>query len=344
MSSLRQNAANKLNARFSTGPNSPEGKEKASLNATTHGLSSRNFVIDESTAAEAKYRMSEWRREFGASGIESEHHLTMLVQASLRYDQCQKAIDNAMAVSSGRGQCAWDVDQRQIVTRMGENLSKSPRLTACELEASVHGCDYLIDLWNALEFSLIKKGEWTPSESSKALDLLGRPLDLRDGATPLDPDDDRTPLLEHLQEITSLQLERLEELKESLMPIDELDRSHATLACMGLLKPETRLLMRYQREAKRDIDKALKVLREIRIQSSAYDLKDDFDLDDDCQTDDDEFYNHDILPQACTPKFAFPESPVDPTETQFVEPTHQQSEFKQAMNDASHLAKGFHRP
>ncbi len=50
--SPRKLAANRTNAQRSTGPRTPEGKEKSKLNATTHGLTARYFpaVIQAGTA------------------------------------------------------------------------------------------------------------------------------------------------------------------------------------------------------------------------------------------------------------------------------------------------------
>jgi hypothetical protein len=45
MASKRQTAANRLNAKRSTGPQSPEGKDRSSQNAITHGLSAKASLL-----------------------------------------------------------------------------------------------------------------------------------------------------------------------------------------------------------------------------------------------------------------------------------------------------------
>ncbi len=45
MSSDREITANRLNAKRSTGPRSPAGKTKSSMNALTHGLTGRNVLL-----------------------------------------------------------------------------------------------------------------------------------------------------------------------------------------------------------------------------------------------------------------------------------------------------------
>ena len=46
MASEQQIDANRRNARLSTGPSTPEGKARASLNALTHGFTSQDAVLD----------------------------------------------------------------------------------------------------------------------------------------------------------------------------------------------------------------------------------------------------------------------------------------------------------
>jgi len=45
MTTEAQVAANRLNARKSTGPRTEEGKAKVALNAVTHGLRARGVVL-----------------------------------------------------------------------------------------------------------------------------------------------------------------------------------------------------------------------------------------------------------------------------------------------------------
>jgi hypothetical protein len=50
MTSERQKAANRANARYSTGPKTSEGKAAVRLNARSHGLFARDVVLPEEDA------------------------------------------------------------------------------------------------------------------------------------------------------------------------------------------------------------------------------------------------------------------------------------------------------
>ena len=50
--SNKQLHANRANAKKSTGPNSPDGKQASSKNSTTHGLHSRRFIVEPATSSQ----------------------------------------------------------------------------------------------------------------------------------------------------------------------------------------------------------------------------------------------------------------------------------------------------
>ena len=56
MASVAQTIANRLNARKSTGPRTPEGKAVVSQNAVKHGLLAREVFEDKVQAAKARDR------------------------------------------------------------------------------------------------------------------------------------------------------------------------------------------------------------------------------------------------------------------------------------------------
>lgn len=68
MATDRQRAANKANAKKSTGPLSKEGKRQSSRNALTHGLLSRELLLPNESAGEFNELFSRLVTELGAVG------------------------------------------------------------------------------------------------------------------------------------------------------------------------------------------------------------------------------------------------------------------------------------
>ena len=63
MATKRQIAANRRNARKSTGPRTPDGKAQSSRNAVRHGILARNLML-----------VGEFRQEFDQLYAEYFHH------------------------------------------------------------------------------------------------------------------------------------------------------------------------------------------------------------------------------------------------------------------------------
>src|SRR5258707_15693478 len=89
----------------------------------------------------------------------------------------------------GRAESCWDEDRRLAVEEQGSRLARQPELIARRLLRTPQGCDWLLERWRGLA-SLLRDGrDWSDVQCSMALDLLGTPTELRDGATRLDPPD-----------------------------------------------------------------------------------------------------------------------------------------------------------
>jgi hypothetical protein len=82
MSSAAQLAANAANAQHSTGPRTPEGKERSSQNATRHGLTSTRLIVQDDEREEFEELQSSLREEVRPEGALEQDVFTQLVHAS----------------------------------------------------------------------------------------------------------------------------------------------------------------------------------------------------------------------------------------------------------------------
>ncbi len=90
MSSKRKSAANRRNAKNSTGPKTPEGKAASAQNATTHGLSS-SFTVLPHEDHDAYAQLLETLQKEHAPTTEHERFLvTRMVEARWRLERTHR--------------------------------------------------------------------------------------------------------------------------------------------------------------------------------------------------------------------------------------------------------------
>ena len=79
MSTLKQIEANRNNARLSTGPITPEGKAKSSMNSTKHGILSAQLVLDTEDPEEfARMHEDMWAALQPVGELEEMHFETIV--------------------------------------------------------------------------------------------------------------------------------------------------------------------------------------------------------------------------------------------------------------------------
>ncbi|MBI5283231.1 MAG: hypothetical protein HY858_16220 [Candidatus Solibacter usitatus] len=91
MASQAQVAANQANAQHSTGPRTAAGKANSSRNHTSHGLSSREFVIDPGQEQEFDDFMTQLRATIQPAGAVESGLFTQLAHASWTARRCRRA-------------------------------------------------------------------------------------------------------------------------------------------------------------------------------------------------------------------------------------------------------------
>jgi hypothetical protein len=91
MTSAAQLAANKANARKSTGPRTAEGKARSSKNHTTHGLRSREFIIPEGQQQDFDDFMTALRNGIQPAGALEHDLFTQLAHASWTLRRCRES-------------------------------------------------------------------------------------------------------------------------------------------------------------------------------------------------------------------------------------------------------------
>jgi hypothetical protein len=205
-------------------------------------------------------RKHQWEREIRPQTDEARFALDRAVVASLRLEQCEAAFDAMASQHLNRARDDWDADRRLDAARLLDRLSKKPVLIAAELEATPQGCELKVRLWNSLGETIDTVGVWTDAQSSLALDLLGIPPALRTGPTPIEARPGRDTI-EHRRNLAINEIKRLNDRMVELSTLDAIQRRHAERGATAILTPAAALIQRYERDAWRRFQAAMRVAR-----------------------------------------------------------------------------------
>ena len=261
MASERQIQANRLNASRSKGPVSERGKSQSRLNALKHGMAAELPELEVGHSPEFLDRRARWSAQFQPVDEEAQWALDRAVAASLRIERCERTFDGIIEAARDRATLAWDQDQAVEAAAIAARLAKDPVLASRQLETTRAGVVLLMELWLRLVEAIVA-GEWSESDQSKALDLLGVPADMRSGHTPIDPLDGSDPRA--FREALALdEMARLKALRDEVMDeLDELERNRAMLGDAALFSKPAKLVLRYERDAWRRYRESIKEVKD----------------------------------------------------------------------------------
>jgi hypothetical protein len=120
--------------------------------------------------------------------------LDLIALESLRLERCQHHDLVLRDEQIVRARESWHEDRQAAADQLARGLAKRPGLVAARLIQTAQGAAWMIERWEVLQAALTARGCWTDEEQSRALDLLGVPVDERE-ADPEDTLDDRLRLV-----------------------------------------------------------------------------------------------------------------------------------------------------
>jgi hypothetical protein len=255
-------AANRRNALRSTGPKTEEGKQKSRANALKHGLCASVVVAED--AKLVQQRASDW---FDALKPQSEFHSWLVDEVailSIRIDRCERMERRARDVKAMKAELCWEDDRRLDAVRLGGMLARRPDEVIEELRRTPQGCEWLMTRWAMLAHTADVKGAWTPEQSRMAFDLLGTPIEFREGIKPgasLDLDGRMIESAEDPAAVARREIDALKQRREVVEGLDEVNQALAVADLNDEDDPELRRLRRYESTLHRRLRWCLAQLR-----------------------------------------------------------------------------------
>jgi hypothetical protein len=243
MTSLRQIHANRENAGKSTGPKTPEGKERSRRNALVHGLAGAGIVLPEDEAEIVAQRQAEWQDALGPGNPFEEWLAAEVVVAAVQLERCRSHETLLRTELAERAATRWDDDRRLAVEVLAAGLSKQPALVSRQLQQTLQGCGWMIERWEGLVRILEARGDWSGPQTALAMDLLGTPSELRDGPTRLDPEpgDD---VVRYRLAVASTEIQRLKMARNGVLAERDAREQSAAELGMELEPPRPLVLLR----------------------------------------------------------------------------------------------------
>src|SRR5262249_7106353 len=151
--------------------------------------------------------------------------------------------------------------RRNRIEELGSKLANDPARIANALRNTRHGADWLIERWEALGEILQNTGSWDEAQHRLAFDLLGIPLDLRNGSTRVPSRTDA----KGRAVVVDRELGRLRKSREE--SLDELDDAERGMTLAGMPMDEdaaSARLRRYEASCRRAWNWAHKELQRLR--------------------------------------------------------------------------------
>jgi hypothetical protein len=239
--------ANRQNALKSTGPKTPEGKDRSRANALKHGLCS-TVLVPEDLAAVSE-RANEWFYCLKPQNPHQSWLISKIAVISLRIDRSERMERRLRDRAMLRAELVWDDDRMLEVESLAAKLSRRPSEISRQLRATPQGCDWLLTRWAILAQAAEKVGSWNPEQTRLAFDLLGTCGEAREGHQPGDlvnldgfTIEPTGPALD----VARRSIAELQERRERVADLDEVDRVLVTVDQFDETNVELKRLRRYE--------------------------------------------------------------------------------------------------
>jgi hypothetical protein len=287
--------ANQLNSQKSTGPRTPEGKERSRRNGLKHGMTGRGVVVADEDAPEVERRASALMGELDPRSTLGAIMVGQMATLSVRMERGARQEEEALASRVRHAPEAFDRERVEWATLLFDRMMQAddPRDLARELRTSPEGIDRLLTAWADARADLTHppQGGWSFLNLPRATRLAGmRPADsewsrpgvLRNAilgdfsrlapeeGEGLDDEQRRRWAVDRLVEWIDAEVAKLEALRATLdFQAIALDRAGAADVALFDPSPEASRARRYEAEARRGFFRAWREFRRVESEAEA---------------------------------------------------------------------------
>ncbi len=140
-------ASNRANALRSTGPRTPEGKERSRGNAFKHGMAGEGIALPTEDQAEVARVFDQLREELAPVGEVAESLVRRVALLTIRLDRC--VMHDSAATSKRVRSAGLDFDEARHdeVDRLMAGLADDPATAVRKLRRMPEGVDRMVAAW-----------------------------------------------------------------------------------------------------------------------------------------------------------------------------------------------------
>jgi hypothetical protein len=273
VATLSQIRANRENARHNTSARSSGGAG----NARTHGLSASKCLSDEEKALIAERLATLERELFPEDQLQRDEVLT-IATASIRLERCQLEEQDWRLVRCERAEFYWDADRQAEAMDLVQRLPRKPAVIQPRLLQTLRGSQWMLAGWRDLAGQVRGTAGESPRPLDeqgrrRAFDLLGLSEDRRVVCTPLDPPSGAgsdAAVAAHQDALITTQIAALDaHLSDGKVELDESNRLATIEGASPGVDNQTRLIRRYETEARRVKERAYANLKRLQQEARA---------------------------------------------------------------------------
>ena len=167
--------ANRLNARKSTGPKTPEGKARARANAVKHGLTGAGVALPTEDAASVELRFLTLQEEMGPTSLGSRLLVRQMALSSVRIERAAQQETAALATRIRNATVEFDLNRLREIDRLFDTIETCPGDHRRRLLTQPEGVDKLIAGLESARDQLQTKAylSWQPEQHQKLEALFG---------------------------------------------------------------------------------------------------------------------------------------------------------------------------